>query len=116
MPCRATGAAGPPPFPNTFQGSVTINGEAAADGVEIYAEIIKGDLICATPSVLTSEGGYMLLKIGPPSILFGGDTITFYAWIDGAGVPATETAMFNANVSLLDPFIDLDLTFSTSES
>ena len=110
------GAAGPPPFPNTFQGSITIDGEPAADGIEIYAEIMEGEAVYCTPSVLTEAGEYILLKVAPPSILFGGDPINFYAWIDGAAVQAMETTPFNANISLLNPFIDMDLTFTTSGS
>ena len=107
------GSSGPPPFPNTFKGSVTIDGEAAADQIEIYAEIVSGDVVYATQSMLVAGGMYTLLKVSPPSILYGGATINFYAWIDGAGVQAAETIPFNGNVDLRDPFIDLDLTFTT---
>ena len=109
-------AVSPPPFPNTFQGSVTIDGQPAEDGIEIYAEIVEGTVIYATHSVLTSGGNYSLLQVGPPSQQFHNDTITFYAWIDGAGVAAAEMATFKANISLLDPIIVQDLTFTTSGS
>jgi hypothetical protein len=105
-----------PPFPNIFRGSVTINGEPAADGIEIYAEIVEGGVVYATPSVLVTDGTYTLLKVGPPSQQFHKDTVNFYAWIDGAGVQAAETVPFNANLSVTDPSfsgIDLDLTFTT---
>jgi hypothetical protein len=106
--------AGPPPFPNTFRGSVTIDGESAPDGIEIYAEIVESALVYATPSVLTADGTYTLLKVGPPSTQFHNDNINFYAWIDCAGVQAAETVPFNAGRSLLDPlFTDMDLTFTT---
>ena len=97
-------------------GTATIDGEAAADGIEIYAEIVKDGVVYATQSALTSGGEFNLLKVSPPSILYGGETINFYAWIDGAGVQAAETVPFNANVSLLDPIIMQDLTFTTSGS
>ena len=106
------GAFAPPPIPNIFTGSVTIDGEPAADKIEIYVEIVKDNVVYATPSVLVSDGKYIFLKVGPPSEFYDDETINFYAWIDGAGVQAAETVPFDAYTSLLDPFIDLDLTFT----
>ena len=110
-------SSGPPPFPNNFRGSVTIDGEPAANDIEIYAEIVSGEVVYGTLSVLVADGQYTLLKVAPPSILYEGATINFYAWMDGVGVQAAETVPFDANVSLLDPFfMDQDLTFTTSGS
>ncbi len=111
-------AVSPPPFPNTFQGSVTIDGEPAEDGIEIYAEIVEGTAVYATFSVLVADGRYSLLQVGPPSTLFHNDTINFYAWIDGAGVQSAETSQFDANISPADlgTQMVLDLTFTTSGS
>lgn len=95
---------------------MTIDGAPAVDGIEIYAEIVRDGAVYATLSALTSGGSYSQLKVEPPSILFDRETVTFYAWIDGAGVAAAETVPFNSNVSLLELLMTQDLTFTTTGS
>jgi hypothetical protein len=110
--------ASPPPFPNTVRGSATFDGEPARDGIEIYAEIVEGNVLYATPSVLVADGKFNQLSVQPPSTDFHNATINFYAWIDGAGVQAAETVPFNGRLGPAEvPFvIDQDLTFTTSGS
>tara|TARA_B100000029_G_scaffold137596_2_gene132431 strand:+ start:2012 stop:3208 length:1197 start_codon:yes stop_codon:yes gene_type:complete len=90
-----------PPFPSFFSGNASINGVAVKDGTLIYARIDN----YISESVVTTEGKYSFLKIGPPiDVGFLDEKIVFY--IDGF---ATEqTSVYETSMS--DPLTKLDLS------
>ena len=102
-------AQGLPPTPVIYKGAVTVAGQPAPDGLNIYAQIDD----YRSKSVQTDGGRYTFLTVSPPAPAgFGarskyhGQTITFYL----GGVQAAETATYNARAEHT-PSQPLDLTF-----
>ena len=77
------------------------------DGIEIYARM--GNY--RTPGVLTKDGRYQTLVIGPPSPSYIGAGIIFVATIDGVEVAATEVGVFR-EASIAPPFPNLNNTLN----
>ena len=90
-----------PPFPSFFSGNASINGVAVKDGTLIYARIDN----YISESVVTTEGKYSFLKIGPPiDVGFLDEKIVFY--IDG--FVTEQTSVYETSMS--DPLTKLDLS------
>ena len=86
------------------------------DGVEIYAKIGRsGEVYETLNSAVVVGGAYASLSVSPPSILYGGATINFFAWMNGVELQAAETVEFNTNVDLSQlTTTTLNLTFTSS--
>ena len=90
-----------PPFPSFFSGDASINGIAVKDGTVIYARIDN----YISESVVTKEGKYSFLQIGPPTdIGFLDEKIVFY--IDG--FITEQTGVYQT--SMENPLTKLDLS------
>jgi hypothetical protein len=107
-----------PEYPNVFSGSVTIAGEPAPDGVEIFARVGSsyqsnvarpGFEAHERPIVLTEGGRYENLKVQPTGTNNIGRSITFFATYGNGEVQAAETLNFQPG-----PFFENnhDLTFA----
>ena len=91
-----------PDIPNVFSGSVTMAGEPAPDGVEIFARVGAYQSNVARPGfeaherpiVLTEEGRYKDLKVQPTGATNVGRTISFFATYGSGEVQAEETVTF----------------------
>ena len=102
-------------LPIFFKGTVTVAGQPAPDGYNIFARITgAGGEEYQSPPVVTSGGNYSYLSVGPPPPQrfgqrspFNDQQITFY--LDGA--PANETATYTASDQPAD-LITLNLTFA----
>ena len=84
------------PMPNRFSGSVTVNGQPAPVGTEIWAEIVgaEGNVQC-TPATVTTPGQYSGLIISSDSPNDDGKTIKFYIRAPGFHeAVANETATY----------------------
>ena len=86
----------PPAPPSIYKGAVTVNGQPAPDGYDIYAQIED----YRSESVQTDGGRYSFLLVSPPvPARFGvrskydDKTITFYL----GGVQAAETDTYDAD-------------------
>ena len=96
------------PAPVVYRGTVTVAGQPAPDGYNIYAQIED----YRSQPVQTKGGRYNILTVAPPAPMqFGarnpytGKTINFYL----ENVQATQTATYNPSGFPLPT--DLDLTF-----
>lgn len=79
-----------PPFPNTYKGQVFVGGSPAPYGILVFARILGYQ----TPSFTVDDSRYVLV-IGPPSVSYFGQLITFHANIDGVEVQASEIAVYD---------------------
>jgi hypothetical protein len=77
----------PPPLPTIFIGNVTVAGEAAPDGIVIFARV--GDY---TSDITIVENGRYVLTVGPPDTTYANKLITFHI----ENVQADETTPFIA--------------------
>lgn len=88
-------ADGIPALPHAFYGSVTVNGDPAADGTQVSATVDSGDILATQNPVTTVGGSY---GVDSPRLLVQGDitpgaTITFYVKdVEVEGVTATFEA------------------------
>ena len=106
-----------PDIPNVFSGSVTIAGEPAPDGVEIFARLGSYQSNVPRPGfeanersiVLTEGGRYESLKVQPPGSNNVGRTISFYATYGSGDVQAEETISFRPGPIFVSNY---DLTFT----
>ena len=83
----------------TYSGTVTVTGEDAAVGTEIYAAI--GETYTSEVVTVTTAGSYEGLVVDPGDRSFLGETVSFY--VDG--MPATtdpETVTFDSRVATAD--------------
>lgn len=86
----ATDPTGFPPFPNVHRGSITIGGQPVEDGIPVFARIG----VYQTPTILTKNGRYSNLVVGPPSRSYFNRTITFYVVINGVEIQSAEVAVY----------------------
>ena len=80
---RAGAQGGPPAAPKIYSGTVTVGGAPAPDGLQIVGRILSYE----TAPVLTLNGKYFQLIVGPPGTLQG-QTLTFH--ILGFELQATQ--------------------------
>ena len=105
----------PPEPPNIYSGAVTIAGNAAPDGVEIFARVgsyqsnVAREGFDERPMVLVKNGEYKQLVVQPAGGDFFNQTLTFHATIGGGDVQAQETATFRQGLQIVS---DFNLTFS----
>jgi hypothetical protein len=78
-------AQSPPPLPTIFIGNATVAGEAAPDGIVIFARV--GDY---TSDITLVENGRYVLTVGPPDTTYANKLITFHI----EDVQADETTPF----------------------
>jgi hypothetical protein len=99
-------AEGFPVFPALFKGDVTVAGLPAPDGIPIVARIADHNKLPTWESrpVITSNGRYLNLSVGPTDRGYIGGTVTFHAY----AAQAQETGVF-AELQLQQT--TLDLTF-----
>jgi hypothetical protein len=81
----AVSAQSPPPLPTIFIGDATVAGEAAPDGIVIFARV--GDY---TSDITLVENGRYVLTVGPPDTTYANKLITFHI----EDVQADETTPF----------------------
>ena len=81
---------GLPPFPAIYSGDVFVAGELALDGVEIYARISD----YRTDAVVTKNGRYSNLVVGPTDNTYLNQEITFHVESPIEVETAAETAIF----------------------
>ncbi len=106
-----------PDIPNVFSGAVTIAGEPAPDGVEIFARVGAYQSNVARPGfeagerpvVLTKDGRYENLKVQPTGSGNVGRTISFFATYGNGEVQAQETVTFRPGPIFESNY---DLTFN----
>lgn len=90
-----------PPFPSFFSGAASINNIPVSDGTVIYARVEN----YISESVVTSNGKYSFLIIGPPTDLgFLNEKVVFY--IDG--FMAEQTSIYQTNMN--DPVTKIDIS------
>lgn len=109
-PARVTGAGAPPPsLPTFLSGTVTVNGSAAADGIEVLG-LMHHPAIgpCWTSAVSTSAGRYLLL-LSPPDSDANWFPVKFY--VDGK--VATSSTEVTASVYGPGRTITANLTLDT---
>lgn len=92
-------ADGVPKLPHAFYGSVTVNGDSAADGTQISATVDTGQIISTQNPVTTVGGTYGVTS--PYLLVQGydipdGATITFHVTIPN-GAATSGTAIFTAS-------------------
>jgi hypothetical protein len=94
-----------PPFPALYKGNVTVGGVSAPDGVTIVARIAnyKGLPTWESRTVVTSNGRYLSLAVGPTDRTYLGGTVTFHA----DGVQAQETGVFTELVFPMEVIFNL---------
>ncbi len=78
-----------PPIPATFNGSVTIGGEAAPVGSRVYAKISKRGLADQWFSGEITTAGRYLLTVGVCQSSYVNATVQF--WMNGSASPNTST-------------------------
>ncbi|MQF69757.1 hypothetical protein FIM12_05440 [SAR202 cluster bacterium AD-804-J14_MRT_500m] len=102
----ATDPTGFPPFPNIYRGAITIGGQPVEDGIPVFARIG----VYQTPTILTKNGRYSNLIIGPPSSSYFNRTIAFFILMNGVEIQAAEVAVY-AQLGLKELLQSLALTF-----
>ena len=98
-----------PPFPLTYSGDITVEGEAVRDGLSLVA-CVDGCDSYESGEIMTAGGGYRGLVVGPPSEDFDKKQITFWLVTDAGRVQADQTPTFAPSPADLTP--TLDLTFA----
>ena len=101
-----------PPFPITYKGNVTIQGQPAPAGLPVLACVISC-VAYESDTVLTdATGRYQVLVVGPPDVSFLEDEITFWIVNASGRIQAQETSVFVAVVNPSDLTPTLNLTFN----
>jgi len=94
-----------PPWPAIYSGSITVDGQPAADGAILTAKI--GDSYTSVP-VTVSGGRYVGLAVGGPNSSYLNQVITFHL-DDIVTANETDVFLFYQQPELKSPF---DLTFA----
>jgi hypothetical protein len=93
-----------PPFPNIFTGNVTINGEPAPAGTQVFIRVGR----YVSEWVVTRDGRYGFITVGPPSETgFRGEPLIFYV----NGIPIDKGIVFDPSQD--EPIVTVDLALTT---
>ena len=96
-----------PPFPNIFTGSVTIDGEPAPAGTQVYVRVGR----YVSEWVVTRDGRYPFITVGPPTEDdYEGEPLIFYV----NGFPIDRGLVFDPTLD--EPIITLDLALITASA
>ncbi len=98
-----------PPFPVTYSGDITAEGEAVRDGLSLVA-CVDGCDNYESGEIMTAGGGYRGLVVGPPSEDFVNKQVTFWLGTEAGRVQAEQTPTFSPTLADLTP--TLALTFA----
>ncbi len=96
-----------PPFPNIFSGDVTINGEPAPAGTQVFIRVGR----YVSEWVVTEDGRYPFITVGPPDDDgYQGEPVIFYV----NGFPIDKGLVFGPSQE--GPIRDVDLDLVTSSA
>ena len=101
-----------PPFPVTYSGDITVQGQAAPARVSLVACVDGCDSYESGPITTGAGGSYRGLVVGPPSDEFLSKQITFWIANDHGRIQAAETPVYQAPSSPADFTQRVDLTFT----
>ena len=106
----------PPPFPITFNGTVTVQGSPAPEGLPVVACVVDCKSYESVAAITQAGGGYKKLVVGPPDTSYVNKEVTF--WIvtrddmdnEVGRIQADETLRFSSNINQLTQTQDLTFT------
>ena len=101
-----------PPFPITYKGNVTIQGQPAPAGLSVLACVINCSSYESDPVPTDATGRYQVLVVGPPDISFLDAEMTFWIVANSGRIQAQQTSVFEAVVDPSDLTPTLNLTFN----
>ena len=94
-----------PPFPNLFTGDVTIDGEPAPAGTQVYARVGR----YVSEWKVTQDGRYPIITVQPPEGTgYEGERVIFYV----NGIPQDPGLVYDPQQD--DPIIEVDLDLLTA--
>ena len=98
-----------PPFPLTYSGNLTVQGNPAPAGLSLVACVDGCDKY--ESGIMTGAGGsYRGLVVGPPDEDFVNKQVTFWLVTDEGRIQADQTPTYAPSLADLTP--QLDLTFA----
>ena len=101
-----------PPFPITYKGNVSIQGQPAPAGLSVLACVISCSGYESDPVLTDAPGRYQVLVVGPPDVSYLDAEITFWIVANSDRIQAQETSVFEAVVDPSDLTPTLNLTFN----
>ena len=101
-----------PPFPITYKGNVSIQGQPAPAGLSVLACVISCSGYESDPVLTDATGRYQVLVVGPPDVSYLDAEITFWIVANSDRIQAQETSVFEAVVDPSDLTPTLNLTFN----
>ena len=98
-----------PPFPVTYSGDITVEGDPVRDGLSLVA-CVDGCDNYESGEIQTAGSAYRGLVVGPPSEDFVNKQVTFWLVTEEGRVEAEEKPTFAPTLADLTPTLDLTFT------